>query len=73
MTSQENQEETREFFEAHGFFGLNGRRSIFQPGHVADPDSRGRLILKDEVNLLANPDGHGGSLKALYDSGMAAR
>jgi UDP-N-acetylglucosamine/UDP-N-acetylgalactosamine diphosphorylase len=31
----------------------------------------GKLILKDAENLLAHPDGHGGSLKALYDSGLA--
>jgi len=30
----------------------------------------GKLILKDETSLFTNPDGHGGSLKALHDSGL---
>jgi UDP-N-acetylglucosamine/UDP-N-acetylgalactosamine diphosphorylase len=33
----------------------------------------GKLILKEEAQLLANPDGHGGSLKALHESGLLQR
>ena len=74
MTSQENHEETQGFFESHGFFGLK-REAVhfFSQGLLPTLTPEGRLILKDEVNLLANPDGHGGSMKALYESGMAAR
>jgi UDP-N-acetylglucosamine/UDP-N-acetylgalactosamine diphosphorylase len=74
MTSQENHEETQDFFESRGFFGLK-REAVhfFIQGRLPTLTPEGRLILRDEMNLLANPDGHGGSLKALYESGMAAR
>ena len=71
MTNQENQEETEEFFKAHGFFGLDGNQvHFFNQGIVPTLTPGGSLILKDAKQLLANPDGHGGSLKALYDSGL---
>jgi UDP-N-acetylglucosamine/UDP-N-acetylgalactosamine diphosphorylase len=74
MTSRDNHEETKAFFERYGFFGLKeGTVHFFSQGLLPTLTPDGRLILRDEVNLLANPDGHGGSLKALYESGMAAR
>jgi UDP-N-acetylglucosamine/UDP-N-acetylgalactosamine diphosphorylase len=70
MTSQENQAETREFFEAQGYFGLDEDHvQFFNQGMLPTLTPAGKLILKDAQQLLANPDGHGGSLKALYDSG----
>jgi UDP-N-acetylglucosamine/UDP-N-acetylgalactosamine diphosphorylase len=71
MTSQENHEETRAFFESHGFFGLKRDQvHFFSQGMLPTLTPEGELILKDTENLLANPDGHGGSLKALYESGL---
>ncbi len=71
MTSQENQAETREFFETQAFFGLEEDRvQFFNQGMLPTLTPGGKLILKDPQQLLANPDGHGGSLKALYDSGL---
>ncbi len=71
MTSQENQKETREFFKTHRFFGLNRDRvQFFNQGMLPTLTPGGKLILKDGQQLLANPDGHGGSLKAFYDSGL---
>jgi len=71
MTSQENQAETREFFEGQGFFGLDEDCVQFlNQSMLPTLTPRGKLILKDAQQLLANPDGHGGSLKALYDSGL---
>ena len=32
-----------------------------------------RLLLDNDTRLLSNPDGHGGSLKALHDSGLLKR
>ena len=74
MTSPENHQETQGFFESQGFFGLP-RETVhfFTQGLLPTLTPEGKMILRDEVNLLANPDGHGGSLKALYESGMAAR
>jgi len=74
MTSRENHQETQDFFESQGFFGLKeGSVHFFSQGLLPTLTPEGQLILRDEVNLLANPDGHGGSLKALYESGLAAR
>jgi len=72
MTSQENHEETRTFFESHGFFDLKRDQvHFFSQGMLPTLTPEGKLILKDAQSLLANPDGHGGSLKALYESGLA--
>ena len=74
MTSQENHEETQAFFESHGFFGLKRSQvHFFSQGMLPTLTPEGKLILKDSENFLANPDGHGGSLKALYGSGLAGR
>ena len=74
MTSQENQEETQAFFESHGFFGLiKDQIHFFSQAMLPTLTPGGKLILGDEISLLANPDGHGGSLKALYESGLAGR
>ncbi len=71
MTSIENHQDTLNFFESHNFFGL-ARDSIhfFQQGMLPSITPDSKLLLRDETNLFMNPDGHGGSLKALYDSGL---
>ena len=74
MTSRENREETEAFFRSRGFFGL-GKEHIhfFSQAMLPTLTPGGKLILADETSLLANPDGHGGSLKALYESGLGGR
>ncbi|KPK88716.1 MAG: hypothetical protein AMJ94_14320 [Deltaproteobacteria bacterium SM23_61] len=74
MTSRENREETEAFFRSRGFFGL-GKDQIhfFSQGMLPTLTPGGKLILGDETSLLANPEGHGGSLKALHESGLAGR
>jgi UDP-N-acetylglucosamine/UDP-N-acetylgalactosamine diphosphorylase len=71
MTSQENHQATVDFFEADKFYDLN-KQSVhfFQQGMLPSITPKGKLLLSDETHLLSNPDGHGGSLKALYDSGL---
>lgn len=70
MTSQENHDETVTFFQDANFFNLE-KNSVhfFQQGMLPTITPGGQLLLKDETNLFVNPDGHGGSLKALYKSG----
>lgn len=71
MTSQENHDETITFFEAHHYFGLEKKQVFFfQQGVLPTVTPEGHLLLKDETHLLTNPDGHGGSLKALHTSGL---
>jgi UDP-N-acetylglucosamine/UDP-N-acetylgalactosamine diphosphorylase len=71
MTSQENHRDTIDYFESHHYFGLK-KDSVhfFRQGMIPSITPDGKLILKDETGLFTNPDGHGGSLKALHDSGL---
>jgi len=71
MTSHENHQDTLNFFNAHDYYGLD-RDTVhfFQQSMLPSITPEGRLILKDETHLFMNPDGHGGSLKALHNSGL---
>ncbi|MCX8109943.1 MAG: UTP--glucose-1-phosphate uridylyltransferase [Syntrophorhabdaceae bacterium] len=71
MTSHENDEDTRTFFKDNRFFGL-GEDNIyfFRQGMLPTLTPDGKLIIKDRGQIATNPDGHGGSLKALNDSGL---
>lgn len=71
MTSLENYDDTIAFFDSFNYFGL-GKDNIyfFRQGMLPTITPDGKLLLKDEANLFVNPDGHGGSLIALYKSGL---
>lgn len=71
MTSPQNHEQTLEFFETHTFFGLS-RSSVkfFSQGVMPSLDiETGRMLLATTSHVATNPDGHGGSIKALASSG----
>ena len=71
MTSPINDAPTRAFFADNNYFGLS-RRSVFflQQGVVPTFDAAtGRMLLAAPGEIAVNPDGHGGSLRALRDSG----
>lgn len=73
MASHENRQETQQFFESHNFFGLNGDTIyiyFFEQEMLPTLTPEGQLILRNDTHLLVNPDGHGGSLKALHKSGL---
>jgi UDP-N-acetylglucosamine/UDP-N-acetylgalactosamine diphosphorylase len=71
MTSRENDSDTRTYFESNGYFDLD-RQDVhfFEQGMAPTITPGGALIVKDETHLFTNPDGHGGSLKGLHDSGL---
>lgn len=70
MTSSFNDAETRYFFNRHNFFGLPpGTVRIFEQGEMPAVDDEGKLILDAPGHVFMSPNGHGGSLKALWDSG----
>ena len=70
MTSPINHDATVAFFEEHGFFGLEpGNVTFFSQGVMPSIGLDGKVLLADKGRLALNPDGHGGSLKALYRSG----
>ncbi len=70
MTSPQNHEATIEVFESNGFYGLS--RSdvfLFQQGTNPNFSFDGKILMSDKDTISTSPDGHGGSLKALYKSG----
>ena len=71
MTSKENHDETVRFFERKSYFDL-GRETLyfFQQDMLPAVTPEGKLVLQNNSRLFTNPNGHGGSLKALYDSGV---
>lgn len=71
MTSEANDEQTRRFFDLHGFFGLDPEHvKFFVQGMWPALDQRGKLLLERPERIFMSPDGHGGTLAALKNSGM---
>jgi len=70
MTSETNDRETREFFIKNNFFGFD-REDIFfvKQRMIAALDENGKLILDKKDHIFVSPNGHGGSLLALYENG----
>jgi len=74
MTSPLNHLRTVEIFESNDYYGLEKSDVfIFQQGTLPNFAFDGRILLADKGTIAASPDGHGGSLKALYDSGAISR
>lgn len=70
MTSRANHTQTVGFFERHDFFGLPRQDvMLFRQGMLPAFDFSGRLLLDGKHSVALAPDGHGGSLKALVESG----
>ncbi len=70
MTSPLNYAETARIFRENAFFGLSEVDVIlFQQGTLPNFGLDGKILLADKARIAASPDGHGGSLKALYESG----
>ncbi len=74
MTSDATHTETVEFFHEEGFFGLAETQvKFFRQGTMPALDAAtGRLILEAPGKLFLGPNGHGGTLTALADSGLLA-
>ncbi len=74
MTSPANHDATREFFEANDYFGLSAADVMFfSQGMMPSFDmTTGKILLAGHGEIAMNPDGHGGSLKALVESGAIA-
>ncbi|MCC5787436.1 MAG: UDPGP type 1 family protein [Phycisphaerales bacterium] len=71
MTSPLNHQPTVEFFQQNDFFGLEPDNvSFFPQGVMPSFDLKsGKILLAEKHEVATNPDGHGGSLKALFVSG----
>jgi UDP-N-acetylglucosamine/UDP-N-acetylgalactosamine diphosphorylase len=75
MTSPATHDETVHFFKQHRHFGLPaGEFFFFEQGTMPALDlATGKLLLEAPGRLFLSPDGHGGTLTALADSGLLAR
>jgi len=71
MTSPLNHDATLAFFREHDWLGLGEKNVIiFNQGVMPSFDREtGRILLTAPDEPATNPDGHGGSLRALYESG----
>lgn len=73
MTSPLNYQATVESFEKAKYFGLKKSNVvIFIQGTMPNFAFDGTIFMADKGTLATSPDGHGGSLKALADSGAMA-
>jgi UDP-N-acetylglucosamine/UDP-N-acetylgalactosamine diphosphorylase len=74
MTSEANHNATVDYFEKNNFFTLNKDKVfIFKQNMIPSLDEQGKLILETPYSIFRNPDGHGGSLTALYQSGTLSK
>ena len=70
MTSPLNHAETVEIFRFNDYYGLDEKNVfIFQQGTLPNFSPDGKILMADKDRISCSPDGHGGSLKALYRSG----
>lgn len=71
MTSSLNYSRTVEIFRSNDYYGLDPRNvSIFQQGTLPNFSLDGKILLADKASIACSPDGHGGSLRALHESGL---
>jgi UDP-N-acetylglucosamine/UDP-N-acetylgalactosamine diphosphorylase len=70
MTSPFNYAETIEIFRSNDYYGLKDSDVfIFQQGTLPNFSLDGKILLADTANIACSPNGHGGSINALYQSG----
>ncbi len=70
MCSPLNKEATIEFFKEQQYFGLNPDHVMFfTQGMMPATDFEGNLILSSVDSLAFSPNGHGGAIAALNQSG----
>ena len=72
MTSPATDAETRSFFAEHGNFGLpTDEVFFFCQGTMPALDMQtGKLLMEGPGKLFTSPNGHGGTLTALADTGL---
>jgi UDP-N-acetylglucosamine/UDP-N-acetylgalactosamine diphosphorylase len=71
MTSPDNDRETRDFFEAHHFFGLNPSQVyFFIQSTLPFLDPKGHLFLQTPGQVATGADGNGHALLCLAQSGI---
>jgi len=71
MTSRANHAQTRRYFEENAYLGLPDRDvSFFNQRMMPAVDRSFRLVMVAKDEVLLSPNGHGGVLLALLETGM---
>ena len=71
MTSEKNDEDTREFFEEQKYFGYNPEYVHFFVQDMApavDPD--GKILLEEKGRIATSPNGNGGWFSSMAKAGL---
>jgi len=73
MTGPQNHQATLDYFETEKWFGL-GKDTVhmFVQGSLPSFSPEGRLLMAPDGGLFFNPNGHGGVIEALRQSGSLA-
>lgn len=70
MTSEANNKATIDFFKTHNYFGMDPKDIYFFTQKMLPALNEDRKLAMDRKDhLFMSPNGHGGSLLALYESG----
>ena len=70
MTSVTNNKQTIHGFQKNNYFGYDPENVfVFVQEMIPAVDHQGKLILDERNHIFMNPNGHGGTVKALSDSG----
>jgi UDP-N-acetylglucosamine/UDP-N-acetylgalactosamine diphosphorylase len=73
MTSPQNDGPTRAFWEEHQYFGMKPGNVVFFPqDQMPAVGFDGKVLLERKDSLALSPNGHGGSLMALWMRGAIA-
>ena len=73
MTSITNNKETKTFFKKNNYFHYReGNIFIFTQEMIPAIDRQGKLMLDRPDHIFMNPNGHGGSISALWKTGALA-
>ena len=73
MTSDANHEDTVAFFKEHNYFGLGEETiRVFKQANMPAVGKDGKILMQAKDEIALSPNGHGGSIKALVDSGSVA-
>ncbi len=71
MTSEENNEETIQFFEKNNYFNYPKEKiQFFKQGTLPMLDTNGKILLNEEGMIKQAPDGHGGVFEAMRKNGI---
>lgn len=71
MVSDTNGPATEGFFQEHDYFGLDrGQVMFLRQAMVPCMDDNGKFMLEAPGRLAMNPNGHGGSIPAMVETGV---